>query len=166
MEEKNKTINNQNDEINSFDKSYEILSLIKKLREVSHKRMKKYFCDMKLTGPQGMLVSILSHDGDMKVSDLSKKMCLSNSTVSGIIDRLEKQGYVERKRSESDRRVVMISVTGDLREKIDSRMELMESSLKKLMDQGSESELGKVLEGFKILSKLIERAESSENEER
>ena len=61
--------------------------------------MGQHFNPMNLTGPQGMMMGILSHDGEMKISDLSEKIGLSNSTVSGIIDRLEKQGLVERTRS-------------------------------------------------------------------
>ena len=36
----------------------------------------------------------------MKITELSNKLCLSNSTVSGIIDRLEKQEMVVRERSD------------------------------------------------------------------
>ena len=39
------------------------------------------------------------------------KMRARNSTVTGIIDRMEREGLVERRRSEDDRRVIHITLT-------------------------------------------------------
>jgi DNA-binding MarR family transcriptional regulator len=38
-------------------------------------------------------------------------MCLHPSTITGLIDRLEKKGYVERDGGREDRRVVILSLT-------------------------------------------------------
>ena len=70
--------------------------VLKQIMDSIRQSVVKEFKEMNLTGPQGMLVGILSHHGAMKVSELSERLGLSNSTVSGIVDRLEKQGYVER----------------------------------------------------------------------
>ncbi|HHY74378.1 MAG TPA: MarR family transcriptional regulator [Bacillus bacterium] len=48
------------------------------------------------------------------VSSISEKVLLSNSTVSGIIDRLEKNGYVKRVRDQNDRRIVWVTETDKL----------------------------------------------------
>jgi len=63
---------------------------------------------MGLTPPQAMLIGLLTEQGQMKIGDICEQLKLSGSTVSGIVDRLEKQGFVERIRSETDRRVVNI----------------------------------------------------------
>lgn len=152
--------------MDEFDKSYEILRIIKRLRKVSHKGAQKYFKDLNLTGPQGAVMSILKHHGKMKIGELSEKMSLSNSTVSGIVDRLEKQKYVKRERSEKDRRVVYISSTEIFKEKIGDKMNEMENDFKRLIESGTEEEQNKILEGFKTLSKFIDRVEAFENEER
>jgi len=60
------------------------------------------------TLPQLSVISILAKNGEQKVSDISEKMGLSDSTVSGILDRLEQKGIIERKRDKDDRRVVKI----------------------------------------------------------
>ena len=51
----------------------------------------------------------------MKITEFSNQLCLSNSTVSGIIDRLEKQEMVVRERSEEDKRVVYVSISPNLK---------------------------------------------------
>ena len=45
------------------------------------------------------------------MGQLSENMNFPMSTATGIVDRLVKKGYVQRGKSESDRRIVVISLT-------------------------------------------------------
>ena len=47
----------------------------------------------------------------MSLSELSERINAQNSTVTGIIDRMEREGLVVRARSTEDRRVVNIRLT-------------------------------------------------------
>ena len=49
--------------------------------------------------------------GDLSLGTLSKEIRAHNSTVTGIVDRMEGAGLVERARSEEDRRVWIIRLT-------------------------------------------------------
>src|SRR6187551_3719029 len=64
-----------------------------------------------LTGPQLTVVKLLEQVGDLSLSELSDKIRAQNSTVTGIIDRMEREGLVTRERSKEDRRVVYIKLT-------------------------------------------------------
>ncbi|MAQ14861.1 MAG: MarR family transcriptional regulator [Sandaracinus sp.] len=64
-----------------------------------------------LTGPQVTALKLLDAMGGMSLSDLSARMSARNSTVTGIADRMERDGLVERQRDENDRRVVRIRLT-------------------------------------------------------
>ncbi|MBX3127542.1 MAG: MarR family transcriptional regulator [Polyangiaceae bacterium] len=64
-----------------------------------------------LTGPQLAVIKMLEPVGKLSLSELSWKIRARNSTVTGIIDRMEREGWVERRRSEDDRRVVHIALT-------------------------------------------------------
>ena len=64
-----------------------------------------------LTGPQLAVIKMLEPVGKLSLSELSWKIKARNSTVTGIIDRMEREGWVERQRSEEDRRVVHIALT-------------------------------------------------------
>src|SRR3954471_22881633 len=64
-----------------------------------------------LTGPQLTVVKMLETVGDLSLSDLSDRIRAQNSTVTGIIDRMEREGLVTRARSTEDRRVVKIKLT-------------------------------------------------------
>jgi DNA-binding MarR family transcriptional regulator len=69
-----------------------------------------------LTGPQISALKILEAMGDLSLTELSGKMSARNSTITGIVDRMERDGLVQRERSQSDRRVVLIRPTEKGRE--------------------------------------------------
>jgi DNA-binding MarR family transcriptional regulator len=67
--------------------------------------------ELGLTGPQLTVIKLLETFGDLSLSSLSERIRAQNSTVTGIIDRMEREGLVVRERSTSDRRVVYIKLT-------------------------------------------------------
>ena len=65
-----------------------------------------------VTLPQFDVLSELERAGEqMTMSQLSRELMVSNGNVTGVIDRLEKSGYVTRSRAEHDRRVQYIDLT-------------------------------------------------------
>ena len=69
-----------------------------------------------LTGPQLTVLKILEQLGDLSLSTLSDRIRAQNSTVTGIIDRMEREELVKRERSRADRRIVLIRLTAKGRE--------------------------------------------------
>lgn len=49
--------------------------------------------------------------GGMTLSDVSKRMMVSNGNVTGLVERLVESGHIDRRTSETDRRVQMIRLT-------------------------------------------------------
>ena len=65
-----------------------------------------------VTLPQFDVLSELERAGDpLTMSQLSKELMVSNGNVTGVIDRLEKTGFVKRVRAEHDRRIQFIELT-------------------------------------------------------
>jgi MarR family transcriptional regulator, organic hydroperoxide resistance regulator len=64
-----------------------------------------------LTGPQLTVIKLLETFENLSLSSLSERIRAQNSTVTGIIDRMEREGLVRRDRSTADRRVVHISLS-------------------------------------------------------
>ena len=64
-----------------------------------------------LTGPQLTVIKLLETFQDLSLSSLSERIRAQNSTVTGIIDRMEREGLVRRERSTVDRRVVHIRLS-------------------------------------------------------
>lgn len=89
-----------------------------------------------LTGPQLSVLKILEATGDLSLTELSERMSAKNSTITGIVDRMERDGLVVRDRSSTDRRVVLIRATAKGKELARSvpvsAMELLTSALASL----------------------------------
>jgi DNA-binding MarR family transcriptional regulator len=49
--------------------------------------------------------------GGMTLSDVSKRMMVSNGNVTGLVERLVQSGHLDRRTSVSDRRVQLIRLT-------------------------------------------------------
>jgi DNA-binding MarR family transcriptional regulator len=63
-----------------------------------------------ITGPQLVCLRVLASSGPMTASELARNVELSQATVTGIVDRLERRGCVVRRRDEKDRRRNNIAV--------------------------------------------------------
>lgn len=118
--------------------------------------MVKGFESAGLTAPQGMIIGLLGKYEKMKISDISEKMGLSNSTVSGIIDRLEQRDIVKRERSEEDRRVVYVHLSEKAGEVFKGLGLKMNDNLENMMKKASPEDIEKINEGLNILKNLLD----------
>lgn len=64
-----------------------------------------------LTGPQLATLKELEREGPLSPSLLARKVHLSQATVTGIVQRLERRGLVTRAPSPSDRRSIVLEIT-------------------------------------------------------
>jgi MarR family transcriptional regulator, organic hydroperoxide resistance regulator len=81
--------------------------IVKAIQDYSHEVSGRFG----VTGPQLWALKTISREGSLPLGELSKKMYLDPSTISGVIDRLESKGYVMRDRNQEDRRVVKVRLT-------------------------------------------------------
>ena len=115
-----------------------------------------------LTGPQLTVVKMLEQIGDLSLSELSERIRAQNSTVTGIIDRMERENLVMRERSKEDRRVVYIRLTAKGRRLAEDipiePMEIFRNALESL----SATEVRDLV---KILGKVARRVQQSVHRE-
>ncbi len=65
-----------------------------------------------MTLPRFDLMAQLDKSPDgMTLSDVSKRMMVSNGNVTGLVERLVESGHVDRRTSSNDRRVQVIRLT-------------------------------------------------------
>jgi DNA-binding MarR family transcriptional regulator len=113
-----------------------------------------------LTMPQSAVISALVRGGEMKITELSGKLSLSNSTISGIVDRLEKQQLVERRRSDEDRRIVYVNVTPKFDEIHKESHKKVEKAIEDLLDTVSPEEMEQITIGLNTLKRIINNQNS------
>jgi DNA-binding MarR family transcriptional regulator len=134
-----------------------ILEAILSLSTESRRLTKELARSVDLTGPQLTVLKMLEAVGDLSLSELSERIRAQNSTVTGIIDRMEREGLVTRARSTEDRRVVKIKLTDKglkiARTVAVEPMELLRAALDDLTPLEAQALL-------KILTKMARRVQS------
>jgi DNA-binding MarR family transcriptional regulator len=61
-----------------------------------------------ITASQYVILAILEKKDGLSQTQLGNRLNFDNPTVTGVIDRMERDGLVERRRTSSDRRVINI----------------------------------------------------------
>lgn len=61
--------------------------------------------------PQYFLLGYLSHQNFLTMSEIAQKMGHTTAAATGLVDRLENLGFVERSHASDDRRKIMVKIT-------------------------------------------------------
>jgi len=64
-----------------------------------------------LSAPQVHTLLALGHEGALPMGDLARRAGVTEKTATGLVDRLERDGLVQRARDAADRRVVHVNLT-------------------------------------------------------
>ncbi|MBC8588763.1 MarR family winged helix-turn-helix transcriptional regulator [Paratissierella segnis] len=129
----------------------QVTDIEKYLRKIDHiirKEGRLILNDFNITVPQFTALQILINDGNMTIGKLSQKTALAYSTITDLIDRMEKSELVIRKKDDKDKRVVRIEVLPkgfEILEKVlERRREFLKSKLNDFSTEEKEM-LNKVL---------------------
>ena len=126
------------------------------IRQAVRRPMEAEFARGDLTGPQRAAMQILVGSDAMSLKELSARLGLSHSTVSGIVDRLEKRGLVERRSGEGDGRFTMIVVSPAVREYLrDTLPAIAIHPLVEALQKAKPGERASILEGVRTLRRLL-----------
>jgi DNA-binding MarR family transcriptional regulator len=93
--------------------------------------------EFELSPPQVMALRHLDPSEPRPMSELACALHCDNSNVTGIVDRLEDRGLVERHPAEHDRRVKMLVVTergAQLRARLSERLDTAPEALARLSE--------------------------------
>lgn len=131
------------------------------LRVTQHmsRQFRSYFSQLDLTFPQALVLTVLGEEGVMPISQLAQQIGSANSTVSGIVDRLEKLQLVERVRSEEDRRVIYVALTDRYRAMQEKKEPSVSAYLAGLLREVSDKEMDGICAALDKLDAVLERAE-------
>jgi DNA-binding MarR family transcriptional regulator len=93
-----------------------ILRSLRRIMRATDVQSRRLAAEYSITGPQVLCLQTVAADGPMTATALAKLVHLSNSTVVGIVDRLEQKRLMLRERSTTDRRQVLLHVTPEGRD--------------------------------------------------
>lgn len=132
-----------------FDDSIPLKLL--KAREATMNFFRPLLQEIPLTEQQWRVIRALNEYEELESKQLAELCCILSPSLTGIISRLEQQGYIQRRKSEEDQRRSLISLTDQAKEMFARVSPSMEARYRELAKQFSPQEMEQ-LNG--LLSKL------------
>ncbi len=134
------------------DIARQVMDVFNRIQEAIRARYVRQITPYKLTVTQFKALQHLHwHDEGLSIGELSGHLGLTSSTVSGIVDRLQRDGWIERKRDPRDRRRVTVKLTPKGEELFEQKPRSTEDFWRETIARLDEEERVSLL---KILSRL------------
>lgn len=106
---------------------------------------------IRVTPAQAGILFILKQENGQSMTELSKALSMDNSTITGLVDRLEKLGFVHRNASPKDRRMFLIYITPEGEEESNRAKTVIQKANEKIKCGFSQKEIQiftKILKSF------------------
>jgi DNA-binding MarR family transcriptional regulator len=100
------------------------------------------------------VLTVLEVDGPVSMGQLAEALDVSVASMTGIVDRMEKRGLVERHHDSEDRRVVLVQPTDTGRAVFTAIGETRRIGLAKMLDHLTDEEAEGLLKGHRALRKI------------
>ena len=91
------------------------------------------------------------------MSEIARKLSVSKSNITAVVDKLESKRYLKRLRSSTDRRVVHVTLTEGGEELYGGILENFENIVQKALSRIPPEDLRIISEGFERMVKVFLR---------
>lgn len=142
------------------DPNEKVVFLFKSIQKIYRDQLYQKSRQFGFTGPQIGLIIGLHKNPFSTLNDLSEWLGLSKSTVSGIVERLVRQGVVVREVPEDNRRIVQLSLSPEF-QKNNIIKEFMNEFITNIFKDVSKEDLEKITTGLELLYNLVKKEEGS-----
>lgn len=119
---------------------------LQKTAEILEEIHNSFFNKFDISSTKFNLLVVLytaSEDG-MTLSEIGEEMLVTKANITGLVDRLEKQGYVIRKRHHGDRRKIIAAITDKgkkFTEKVIEEYKVWSKDVMTILDDDEKSQL-------------------------
>lgn len=140
----------------SNDITQKIVTLIRRYVRLRALHTKELAREYQVSVPQLLCLQCLNENGKMSMSDIAENIMVNVSTVTGIVDRLEKKGFLERRRVSPDRRVITIALTRKGRYLVENSPPAVHPKIVHAVGMLSEAEREEIFRALDTLSRLLD----------
>jgi DNA-binding MarR family transcriptional regulator len=111
-----------------------------------------------LTLPQTAVMRVVVRRNGLSLKELSREVSLAHSTVSGIVDRLERRGMIQRRPDPADGRTSRIYPSAPVAEFVRERIpQLSRGPLEAALARATDAERKQIGDALRRLRELLER---------
>ena len=129
----------------------ELEFLLRKVSAIIKRRGRDILTNFKITPPQFNALLVLRKNGNMTIGELGEAMYLACSTATDLIDRMERNGLVERSRDKNDRRVIRIHVLDKGEEILGQVMIARKKYLQEVLEHVDNDQCQKMIKSMRLL---------------
>ena len=148
------------------DKRHRIATLAEQLeqdlsgiRRALRKPLEAEVARGEMTAPQMGVMRIVVRNDGISLKELSAAVNLAHSTVSGIVDRLEKRGMIERRADAADGRISRIYPTAVVKEFVRNEIPaLRRRPLEEALERVSPAERATIGSAIRLLREILEHS--------
>lgn len=133
----------------------EIEELLRNVSAILKKRGRDILSNFDITPPQLDALLVLREFGELTMGELCQKMFLACSTATDLIDRMERNGLIERLRDTADRRVIRLRVLEKGSSVIDEVLEARRTYLAAIMAAIDVSDKERLIQSLEQLNDLM-----------
>lgn len=141
----------------SNDSTEKVLILFRSIHKIFKDQVFEKSKQYGLTVPQLGVIFVLNKHPFITLNEVSERMGLSKSTVSGIVDRLVARGIVIREIPEDNRRIVRLSLSPDFLKNNDL-IDLKNKYLSDIIKDAAPEDIEKIVTGLERLYSLMNKA--------
>ena len=130
-----------------------------KIRQVAGRIFERILNEygIEINSAQGRIMFALWQQDNISINEIAQKTQLKKSTMTSMLDRLEKMGYIRRQRSKKDRRKILIKRTNKDRNLEKEYVKLSQEHTKLFYRGFSEDQIDRFEKDLKrILNNLVE----------
>lgn len=135
----------------------EIEELLRNVSTILRKRSRDILASFEITSPQFDALLVLRDNGELTMGELCAKMFLACSTATDLIDRMERNGLIERVRDTTDRRVIRLRVLAKGNRVIDEVLDARRSYLESIFADLSYEEKERIIQVLDQINHLMTR---------
>lgn len=123
---------------------------LNKVRRKIHRYYESKLAAFNITPVQFYVLSALWDTDEMKFKDLARRLDMDGATLTGILDRMEKRGFIKRKDDPDDRRSVLVCLTDKSKEIRPQMIEIAQNLDQEFRDKVSDDE-------FRLLLNVLDQ---------
>lgn len=115
--------------------------------------VKKDISDHGMRTSDFTVLEALYHKGRQTIREISEAVLINTGSITYVIDKLEKKGYIERSYCKEDRRVVYIQITDNGKELMDQIFPKHQQMIEKVFEEVTDEEKEIVIDVLKRVGK-------------
>ncbi len=136
----------------------EVLQFMRLLWAVDHglqSRSKRMEADLGITGPQRLVIRVVGRFPGISAGDLADILHIHPSTLTGVLQRLQKRGMIERRRDPKDARRAQLWVTARGQEIDAVRSGTVEAAVRRAITRVPEQQLAHTREMLAAIASAL-----------